>query len=266
MRAFPSPAWPSRRGARVGYPSSTLEGMRVDVAWLPPAQASGDRTCVVIDVLRATSSIATLLARGVEAIYPVATIEEGLALRGQLGSGALLCGERNALPPPGFDFGNSPSEFAAADLTRWTAAVMATTNGTPALLACAGAPLVLAAAPLNAQATVEACLAAGHDVLVVCSGRAGVRATDDSLAAALIVKSLVAQGAIPDPQASEALALLEAVPGSLASAFRLTEHGRALVTLGFEQDLECCARESVYPITAVLGKEDGHPVLRGRPR
>ena len=195
----------------------------------------------------------------------MATIEEGLALRSRLGSTTLLCGERNALPPSGFDFGNSPSEFATADLDGWTTAVMATTNGTPALLACSGAPLVLAAAPLNAPATVEACLAEGHDVLVVCSGRAGVRATDDSLAAALIVRRLVARGATPDSRAREALALLEAVPGSLASAFRLTEHGRALVALGFEHDLEFCAREGEYALTAALNIEDGRPVLRAAP-
>jgi len=220
---------------------------------------------VVIDVLRATSSIATLLARGIEAIYPVATIEEARAVRGELGSGALLCGERNALPPPGFDFGNSPSEFAAADLGRWTSAVMATTNGTPALLACARAPLVLAGAPLNARSTIEACMAAGRDVLVVCAGRGGVRATDDSLAAGLFVRRLVALGANADPQAREALALLEAVPGSLASAFRLTEHGRALVALGFEHDFEFCAREDVYAQLAVLHLEDGRATLRGTP-
>ncbi len=239
--------------------------MLVDVAWLPPAEAPRERTCVVIDVLRATSCVATLLARGLEAIYPVATIEEALAARGALGSGVLLCGERNSLPPPGFDFGNSPSEFAAADLRRWHAAVMATTNGTPALVACVEAPLVLAAAPLNARATVEACWSAGHDVLVVCSGRRGVRATDDSLAAALLVRRLVARGATPEPRALEAMALLDAVPGSLASAFRLTEHGRALVALGFERDLELCAREDVYAKAAVLRVEGDRPVLRAGP-
>lgn len=235
--------------------------MRVDVAWLPPFESPTDVTCVVVDVLRATSSIAVLLGRGLEAVYPTATIEEARALRARLGESVLLCGERDALPPAGFDFGNSPSEFAAADLTRWAAAVMATTNGTPALLACAGAPLVLAGAPLNAAATVGACLAESRDVLVVCSGRAGVRATDDSLAAALLVRQLVRQGAVPEDGARDALALLDATPGPLGGAFRMTEHGRALVALGFEHDLECCARESEYDVAAILRRRpEGYAV------
>lgn len=239
--------------------------MLVDVAWLPPENVATDVTCIVVDVLRATSSIATLLARGLEAVFPVATMEEARRLRDELGSSALLCGERGALPPPGFDFGNSPAEFATTDLSRWTAAVMSTTNGTPALLACRDASLVLAAGPINAAATVAACVAARRDVLVVCSGRAGVRATDDSLAAALLVKRLQGEGAALADRAREALALLDAAPGSLASSFRQTEHGRALVALGFERDLEICAQEDQYPVVAALTIDGHRAVLRAAP-
>lgn len=240
--------------------------MRVDVSWLPPTEPPLDVTCVVVDVLRATSSLAVLLGRGFEAVYPAATVAEAVALRDALrdalGGRVALCGERGGLPPPGFDFGNSPSEFARVDLEGWDAVVMATTNGTPALLACTAAPLVLAGAPLNAGATVEACIEAGHDVLVVCSGRSGVRATDDSLAAALLARRLVEAGAAPEATARDALAMLEASGGDLGGAFRMTEHGRALVALGFEHDLDFCGREDVYDHAAALRHEGGRAVLR----
>ena len=236
--------------------------MRVDLAWLPPAEAPRDRTCVVVDVLRATSSVAVLLGRGLRGVYPAADIEAARALRARLGEGVLLCGERNALPPEGFDAGNSPTEFAHADLGRWSEAVMATTNGTPALLACLAAPLVLAAAPLNAAATIEACLAAERDVLLVCAGRRGQRASDDALAAALLVRRLVERGAAPEANAREGLALLDAAGGALAGAFRMTEHGRALLELGFEADLDFCAEESRYDVAAALRIENGIAVLR----
>ncbi|MFN8638260.1 MAG: 2-phosphosulfolactate phosphatase [Dehalococcoidia bacterium] len=242
--------------------------MRVDLAWLPPAEPPEGVTCVVVDVLRATSSVAVLLARGIPAVYPTASVDEGKALRTALeGSGlrAALCGEQGGLPPPGFDFGNSPSEFARVDLDGWDAVVMATTNGTPALLACTSAPLVLAGAPLNAGATSAACIEAGHDVLIVCAGRSGVRATDDSLAAALIASRLVEAGATPDGNARDALAMLEASPGDLGAALRMTEHGRALVALGFEHDLDFCGRDDAFDSAAALRLEGGPralPVLR----
>ncbi len=241
----------------------------MDVSWLPPTAPPSDVTCVVVDVLRATSSMAVLIGRGMAAVYPAASVAEATALRTALealGRRVALCGERGGLPPPGFDFGNSPSEFALADLDEWDAVVMATTNGTPALLACAAAPLVLAGAPLNARATVEACVAAGRDVLIVCSGRSGVRATDDSLAAALLARRLVDTGAVPEANARDALAMLEASGGDLGGAFRMTEHGRALLALGFEHDLDFCGREDVVHDAIALRHEEGHAVLRRAPR
>lgn len=235
--------------------------MRVDVSWLPPSEPP-EGTCLVIDVLRATSTIAVLIERGMRSVYPAATIEGARALREQLGERALLCGEREALPPEGFDFGNSPVELARADLSAWDDAVITTSNGTPALLACAGAPLVIAAAPLNAAACVDAAVLEGHDVLIVPAGRRGERAQDDALAAGLFARRLVARGAEPTTRAREAIALLEASGDNLARAFRLTAHGRRLLELGFENDLEACAREDVLAAVPVLTSTELGPALR----
>ena len=235
--------------------------MRIDVTFLPPEHPPEEQTCLVIDVLRATSCMAVLFGRGMEAIYPAASIEAAQALREELGDVAGLFGEQDALPPDGFDRGNSPSEFARIPLP-WREAVMATTNGTPALLACAGAPLVLAAAPLNASAVMEAALAAGRDVLVVCAGRRGEYADDDALAAGLLVQRLVAAGAEPDAGARRALDLLDGAQSGLAGALRATEHGRELVRLGFGHDIDFCAESDRYEVAGALRREAGRYVLQ----
>ena len=239
--------------------------MRIDVTFLPPERPPEAQTCLVIDVLRATSCMAVLFGRGLEAIHPAASIEAARAireeLRDELGDGVGLFGEQDALPPDGFDRGNSPSEFARIPLP-WREAVVATTNGTPALLACAGAPLVLAAAPLNASAVTEAALAAGHDVLVVCAGRRGHYADDDALAAGLLVRRLVAASAEPDAEARRALDLIDGARDGLAAAMRATGHGQDLVRLGFGHDIAFCAESDRYDVAAALQREAGRYVLR----
>jgi len=236
--------------------------VRVDVAELPPA-STPNRTCLVVDVLRATSTIAVLMGRGIERVYPASSIEAARALRTALGSAPWLCGEVNALPPEGFNFGNSPSEFQQATLPG-PEVVMATTNGTPALLACAGAPLVMAAAPLNASACVALALEAGHDVLVVAAGRHGEAADDDTLAAALLAARLVEAGAEPGEGATRAIERWERVREDLAGAFRDTTHGNILIDLGFGHDLDFCAQTDRIEAVGVLRTDSAVPYLERR--
>lgn len=236
----------------------------VDVALAPSFAAPAGRTCLVVDVLRATSVIAVLLGRGARAIYPAATVEAGLALRGQLradGIEAALCGERDALPPPGYDYGNSPGVFAALDRVP-EAAVVATTNGMPALLACAAAPLAMTAAPLQAAAVVRAAVDADRDILVVCSGLRREPAEDDTLAAGLFVERFVRLGASPGAEALFALERFEAARSDFASALARTEHGRRLAGLGFADDVAFCGTLDRYGVAGAISVEGGRPVLR----
>jgi 2-phosphosulfolactate phosphatase len=236
----------------------------VDVALAPRFAEPAGRTCLVVDVLRATSVIAVLLGRGTRAIYPAATVEEGLALQVQLaaeGVSAALCGERDALPPAGYDFGNSPGAFAALDRVP-EVAIVATTNGTPALLACTGAPLAMTAAPLHATAVLQAALDAGRDVLVICSGLRREPAEDDTLAAGLFVERLVRAGALAGPEALFALERYEAARDDLAGAFAQTEHGQRLVRMGFAEDIALCASVDRYDVAGALAIEGGRAVLR----
>ncbi len=237
---------------------------RVDVALTAKHVTPEGRTCLVVDVLRATSVMAVLFGRGLREIYPAASIAEARQLHAAVANaegGTLLIGEEDALPPEGFDYGNSPSEFADLDRLPSTA-VAATTNGTPALLACATAELTLPAAPLNAAAAVERALEAGHPVTVVCSGLRGEPADDDLLAAGLLVDRLVRAGARPGDEALTALERYEQVRDDLAGAFRATEHGQILVDRGFERDLAFCAEADRFEATATLDASGEYAVLR----
>jgi 2-phosphosulfolactate phosphatase len=237
---------------------------QVDVALTPAGVAPEGRTCLVVDVLRATSVMAVLFGRGLQALYPAASTDAARSAHAELASGdgrVLLIGEEHALPPEGFDYGNSPSEFAALEELPATA-VAATTNGTPALLACASAELVMPAAPLNAHAAVDRAQGAGHPVLVVCAGLRGEPADDDLLAAGLLVERFVRAGARPGTEAAIALERYEAVSDDLAGAFRAAEHGQILVESGFGEDLEFCASSDRYDVAAALDTSGPRAVLR----
>ncbi len=139
---------------------------------------------------------------------------------------------------------------------------MATTNGTPALLACTGAPLAMTAAPLHATAILRAALDAGRDVLVICSGLRREPAEDDTLAAGLFVERLVRAGTSAGPEALFALERYEAARDDLAGAFAQTEHGQRLVGMGFAEDIALCANVDRFDVAGALAIESGRAVLR----
>src|SRR6266480_3630365 len=144
--------------------------MKIDVHFTPLGLGAGDlagRGVVVIDALRATTTIITALANGAKAVIPAATSEEAVRLASNLEKdGVLLAGERRSVRIEGFALGNSPREMVPAAVAGKTI-VLATTNGTPALVAAQGGEPVLVGAPVNFKALVERVralfLAAGAD-------------------------------------------------------------------------------------------------------
>ena len=92
--------------------------MRIDVALLPSLLPEPPgAVCIIVDVLRASSSCATLLDAGAESIAVAADVNKARALHDLAPAGTLLCGEVGGLPPEGFDYGNSPVEFSAIELS-----------------------------------------------------------------------------------------------------------------------------------------------------
>ena len=210
-----------------------------------------DGTAVVIDVIRATSTIVEALASGARAVYPTLSSEEAIRLANSLGrEDTLLCGERKGLRIEGFDQGNSPREFTPERVSG-KQLVMSTTNGTRAFLAAEGADRVLAASLLNLSAVGEAVSGAAR-VVFVCAGKEGRFSLDDALCAGLILQSLSGEGDDPPSSswrlddASRAALALAKVYDVAADLLRETEAGAALVEVGLEADLERCADVDRY--------------------
>jgi 2-phosphosulfolactate phosphatase len=238
--------------------------MRIDVALLPDLVANEDSVFAVVDVLRASSAIVTLLERGVPAVIPAASVEQARELRERLPD-HLLCGERNSLPPPGFDHGNSPTEFAALE-PRGRSAILATSNGTRVLARLAAAPAVLVGSLLNREATAKAMLALsaerGRDATVVCAGSAYATslALEDALGAGAIVEAALRfEGSLqPSDAALLARDAFLARRGDLPSALASSDHGSELMAAGFSVDIAYCARLDVSSAVPLLRRdEDG---------
>jgi 2-phosphosulfolactate phosphatase len=209
--------------------------VHVDVAFVP-AEAVTAPVGIVVDVVRATSSIAQALAAGYERVLCCREIDEAMALRRELGDDAVVGGERDAVMVEGFDVGASPRAFAAEPLARTL--ILSTTNGTSAILAAAAScETVLVGSLLNLGAVTRAAREAGGDVDVLCAGFKGGFALDDAYCAGRIVAEL-------GGEASDAAVAAALVAASFATAVEGL-NARTYGPPGLEADIEFCARESV---------------------
>jgi len=217
--------------------------MRVHVAFTP-AETVRAPVAVVVDVLRATSTIVQALASGYRRVLCCAEIDEARELRELLGEG-VLAGERLAQAIPGFDLGNSPAEFVEP---RGETVILTTTNGTRAIVAAAaGAETVLVGSLLNLAAVADAARDAGADVEVVCAGVDGRFTLDDAYCAGRIAGLL-------GGERSDAAEAAVRLAGSFANAeegLRAAESPRQ-EALG--DDLAWCARESVLAVVPRLAR------------
>ena len=212
-----------------------------------------DHTAVVVDVLRASSTIVAALAAGAQAIYPVVSTEEAIKLATSLGrEDALLAGERRGLKVEGFDLGNSPREFTP-EAVGGKRVVMSTTNGTRALVTVAGAERVLVASFLNLSAVAAAC-ADAERLAVVCAGREGRFSIDDAVCAGMLLGRLKERlgGTLEVEDAGRAaLALAEAFVLDDA-LFEDAAAGRALAEIDMVDDLSWCVRVDVEELVPEL--------------
>jgi 2-phosphosulfolactate phosphatase len=267
--------------------------MKIDAILSPaelPALAKRDlrnTTCVVFDVLRATSTFVTALHNGAKAVIPVAEISEALALR-QKQPGILLGGERDGVRIRAgqtggidFDLGNSPREYTP-EKVRGKTIVSTTTNGTRALRACAGAQTVLAASFLNLTATAQFIRRIqSAQIVLVCAGTRENIATEDVLAAGALGELLSYPFEITDAPLAlslspfgrgEGVRLNDSVE-TARSAWRKaksnlfevvsdTENARRLLAIPeLCDDVAFCLRPDVYNLIAALGKDGAMRIL-----
>jgi 2-phosphosulfolactate phosphatase len=220
--------------------------VQVHVAFTPD-EGGAAPTGIVIDVIRATTTICQALASGYERVLCVSEVDEAFALREAVGAG-VLGGERQNVLVPGFDLGNSPREYLEA---RDGPLVLTTTNGTRAVVSAAQrCERVLVASLVNLAAAVDATREAEEDAIVVCAGVQGTLALDDAYVAGRIVELLGWERT----DASEAAARLAGTWSEAEEALRASKSGRNLLENApeLEDDIAFCARESVLDVVPRL--------------
>jgi 2-phosphosulfolactate phosphatase len=240
--------------------------VRLDVAFLPRLRRPQATVCLLIDVLRASSSAVTLFARGAEEVVVARTTTAARRIATREPGRYLLCGEVFGLAPRGFDYGNSAAEFADLDM-RGRRIILSTTNGTKALDRLAASPVVLAGALLNASAAVAALLDEARsreaDAVLVCAGLDGGTSfsLEDAFTAGALVENAIEQArrgpgdmSLSDA-AMAACRLYQSYQGDALACFHEAEHGRSLAGIGLGRDLEFCAQADRYDVVPRLRRD-----------
>jgi 2-phosphosulfolactate phosphatase len=217
-------------------------------------RSAAGRAAVVIDVIRASTTITIALHHGCAGIVPARTLREARAMALTIGDGALVAGERAAAKMAGAQLGNSPGEYARERI-EGRIVVLTTTNGTRAFRAIEGARDVVACAFLNVSATARWLRRAGADVLIVCAGRNGHFCFEDAVGGGMLIDRLsrISNRSLELSDAARAAHLLySANQGNLLEVLRGCEWGRDITRKGFGADLEVCAQVDLTDVVPVM--------------
>ncbi len=222
--------------------------MRVDVyptvSSIPDAESLAGHVAVVIDILRATSTIATALANGADTVVPVLAPEEAFAVaQANPEREFILGGERKSVRIPGFHLGNSPLEYTETRVLG-RPVLFTTTNGTRAIRAAGAAWRVYIAAFLNAPAVARELTALGRDVAICCAGTHDQFSLEDVGCAGAIIDFMSTAGAHLElgDLGYVARELYRKFQGRLADLLHQSEHGQSLLKLGLQEDLLFCSQ------------------------
>ncbi len=230
---------------------------QIDVALLPehvsPEQIRSD-ALIVVDVLRASTTIVAAFESGARSVRPVLSVEDARELATKLPE-ALLCGERHGLPPEGFDLGNSPLGYTS-EVVQDRDLILTTTNGTRALSMLSEAHRVFIGSLTNRSSVCEA--VESKDTTIICAGTDGQTSLDDCYVAGCLVDWMIQRGHEPTETAQQIFdASLKSlrVHGSHFGVLRTTTHGKRLCDLGFEDDIKHAAIIDSVPIVPEYNTE-----------
>jgi 2-phosphosulfolactate phosphatase len=232
--------------------------MRVHVALSPadfPAACLDRQTALVVDVIRASTTVVAACAAGCRRVLPVRDREAALRCAAALTAGeALLAGERDGETIPGFALGNSPHEYVAERVAGRTV-VLTTTNGTAAMLESRRAAVAAVAALTNLEAATRWALEQGRDVIVLCAGEVGRVSLEDVVCAGFVVEGLASAGGTlhPSDGANAARRAADYYRGRLSGLAEDSAWARRLIARGLGADVDACLR---------LAGLDQVPVLR----
>lgn len=231
--------------------------MILDIAFsrLDPVRRFASRRAVaLIDVIRATTTIAIALHNGCAGVIPVRALRGARAMALTLGDDGLLAGERGATKAPGFGLGNSPAEYARERVEGKTI-VLTTSNGTRAFRAVDGAQALIAAAFVNASAAARWLKRAGLDVLILCAGQHGHFCLEDTVGSGMLIDRLLSlsDGSVElSDAATAARELFLTHQNDLLGMLQGCEWGRQITRKGFGADLEICARVDLTDVVPVM--------------
>jgi 2-phosphosulfolactate phosphatase len=219
---------------------------------------------IVIDVIRATTTIAVMFDQGAARVFVAGSVEEAREAALKM-PGSLLCGERDVKPLPGFDYGNSPVQFSQLDLSG-RELILTTTNGTRAFYACPEHTTRLAGSFYNARAVTSHALRLAQErksnIALVCSGELGYFALDDAVCAGFLALELQRYGE-ESPQGVP-LHLHESANAAIALYYAFEppkvldycDSAQSVFRAGLNDDPYFCMRTSVsQSVPVVVGRE-----------
>jgi len=225
-----------------------------------------DKNVLVVDVLRATTTIAVALNNGAKEVIPAESTPKAAKIK-RGSANALLCGERNGVKVVGFDLGNSPLEFDPALIKNKTL-IFSTTNGTNAIVKSRLAKNCVLASFINLKTIIDFIIGLNQDFTIVCSGKNNNFCLEDFVCAGVIIKELLSckpaevEYALSDVEYA-ALELAEKYvyengkvsENKIFEMMKKTEHGKFLMTLGFEKDLAKCSEYNSLLKLPIYSKE-----------
>jgi 2-phosphosulfolactate phosphatase len=237
--------------------------MNVEVVLLPEHLHDRDlsrHTVIVFDVLRATTTITAALAMGIRLVRIFDSVAAAESAADAADPRPILCGEIKSLPPPGFDFGNSPRQFSPEQAGRDV--FLATTA-----YAARGAAELFAGALVNAPTIAAAAAKGGRDIILLCSGTAGEISIEDTIGCGAVCRDLLARGnfSIAGDAARIADRLFLSTREDLRAALADGQGGRNVIAAGLEPDIEFCARLGSFSIVPIAAVDASGIVFRGAP-
>ena len=210
---------------------------------LPLVELSG-KTVVVIDILRATSTICAILNNGAKSVIPVVTTDDALALKSDQ---HLVAGERNGQKAEGFDFGNSPAEYST-EVVNGKHVVLTTTNGTKCIHASLEADEILVGSFYNLDAMCNYLQSIDRDIVLFCSGWKNRVNIEDTLYAGYIVEALKNSHVWISDEVEIALDLVQKSKENPIEYLRKASHAQRFLRLGNTEDLERCMQFNQHPV------------------
>lgn len=220
--------------------------MKIDVLF-SPVQADElfftGKTTVVIDVLRASSTIITALANGAKEVVPVGTVEFAVKVSGGIfGGQTLLGGERNTKKIEGFALGNSPSEYTK-EIVSGKSIVFYSTNGSRAIVKAKYSANLFICSFNNLNALAEHLHKLNLDIIILCSGNNNLFSLEDSVCAGMLINELITTNKKVEltDSSTSAMTLFKTFGKNISKMLGETDHGRLLIENGFKDDLIACA-------------------------